>query len=217
MIRKIYRAFVKRQSGFSLFELVIVIVLIGILAAAVAISYAGIQSRVHNLKRRSDISSVQERLEVYAARNGGKYPITSTHQSDNWRTIDVLRDSNCFNGPADIEWVPDFKNLPQSVTNTGAETGADGKSGCYLYVSNGEEYVLSAWNMVSKPTTEKSFYRRLGFRPFQTPTSTQFYTCNENEVGGKKGKNYDIDADYYKHSYTVSNITDCDETPPAGA
>jgi hypothetical protein len=91
----------------------------------------------------------------------------------------------------------------------------DGIVGCYLYVSNGQEYVISAWNMVTIPQTSV-LYRRLGFRDFQTTSSTQFYTCNANSVGGATG-GYDSSEDYYKHSYTVSNITDCDETPPAGA
>jgi hypothetical protein len=91
-----------------------------------------------------------------------------------------------------------------------------GNAGCYLYASNGAQYVLSAWNMLSSPQSDKPLYRRLGFRAFQTSTSTQFYTCNDNVIGGANG-GYDITSDYYKHSYTLSNITDCDETPPPGA
>ena len=70
--------------------------------------------------------------------------------------------------------------------------------------------------MLASPQTTAPFYRRLGFRPFQTSTSTQFYTCNENVVGGANG-GYDITQDYYKHSYTLSNITSCDGTLPSGS
>jgi hypothetical protein len=28
---------------------------------------------------------------------------------------------------------------------------------------------------------------------------------------------YNVDNDYYKHSFTISNIAGCDETPPPGA
>ena len=70
--------------------------------------------------------------------------------------------------------------------------------------------------MLSSPQTDAPFYRRLGFRQFQTDTSTQFYSCNENAIGGKSQGNYKIQDDYYKHSYTITNITDCDETPPPG-
>jgi hypothetical protein len=87
--------------------------------------------------------------------------------------------------------------------------------GCYLYASNGSQYVISAWNVSPVPQTS-TLYRRLGFRAFQSDSSTQFYTCNDNVVGGANS-GYDADKDYYKHSYTISNITSCDETPPPGA
>jgi hypothetical protein len=70
--------------------------------------------------------------------------------------------------------------------------------------------------MVNTPQTAK-LYHRQGFREFQTSNSTQFYTCNVKNIGGVTGGSYDITKDYYKHSYTLTNITDCDETPPSGA
>ena len=202
-----------RTKGFTIVELLIVITVLAILAAITIVAYNGAQERAQNVRRLSDIKSVQRVIEVYQTEHG-TYPQTTTNPKANWRAADVLTDDDCSNGSSTANWIPAVsERLPQS--GTVKPVGADGKTGCYLYVSDGKEYVLSAWNMLDTPQTA-TLYRRLGFREFQTDTSTQFYTCNSNTVGGAAG-GYDITKDYYKHSYTVSNITDCNETPPPGA
>ncbi|MDB5161804.1 MAG: PilE-like protein [Candidatus Saccharibacteria bacterium] len=206
-----------RGNGFTVIELLIVIVVIGILAAIMIVSYNGVQQRAQNVGRLSDLDNIASELALYAKDNNGLYPATTNNDTANWKTVDVRTDSGCFNGSSQTDWIPGIGSLPQSTPNTGASAGVNGNSGCYLYASNGKEYVLSAWNMLSSPSTTAPYYRRLGFRSFQTATSTQFYTCNDNVTGGANGNQYDITQDYYKHSYTLSNITSCDETPPSGA
>jgi len=203
----------RRVKGFTIVELLIVIVVISILALIVVATYNGVQNRARNSVRVSDIKTVQKLVEAYNAQNG-TYPQTTNNPVSNWKAFDVRTDDNCQNGSSQADWIPNLTSkLPQS--DQSYASGVDGINGCYLYVSNGAQYVISAWNMVSVPQAT-TMYRRLGFREFQTPTSTQFYTCNSNTAGGASG-GYDINQDYYKHSYTVSNITDCDETPPPGA
>lgn len=209
----------KRQraaAGFTIVELLIVIIVIGILASISIVSYNGVQRRAQDVRRQDDLNNVEALIAAYATQHGGVYPATTANSAANWRTVDVRTDANCFNGSAQADWVPGVGTLPQSVPNTGSGLGVDNTPGCYLYASNGVDYVLSAWNTLASPQTAKPYYRRLGFRPFQTATSTQFYTCNDNVVGGANG-GYDITRDYYKHSYTLSNITSCNETPPTGA
>lgn len=202
-----------RMRGFTIVELLIVIVVIAILASIAIVAYNGVQDRAQNTRRQSDIRSVQRLVEAYQVENGA-YPQTTNNPKANWRAADVRTDDDCSNGTSTASWIPGIlQNLPQSGTSK--PVGADGKTGCYLYVSDGKEYVISAWNMLDNPQTS-TMYRRLGFREFQTDTSTQFYTCNSNAVGGATG-GYNITEDYYKHSYTISNITDCNETPPTGA
>ena len=200
-------------KGFTIVELLIAIVVIGILAAIVVVSYNGVQNTARNAQRLEDINRVTDLLDIYYTKNGS-YPITTNQPQANWKSVDVRTDDNCTNGTSQADWIPNMtETLPQS--NQGGATGADGERGCYLYASNGTDFVLSAWNMISPPQTS-TLYRRQGFREFQTSTSTQFYTCNSNTVGGASGA-YNINADYYKHSYTITNITGCDETPPPGA
>jgi prepilin-type N-terminal cleavage/methylation domain-containing protein len=216
-VKNITKRVIERiQRGFTIVELLIVIVVLGILFLIAIVSYGSINDRVDDIGIKSDLEKVEAMLAQYAARNDGLYPATTSNTSANWKAIDVETDSNCFNGSALEQWVPELVGLPQSTPNTGGQSGVGGSAGCYLYASNGEEYVVSAWNMLSEPSDTSRFYRRLGFRTFQTPTSDQFFTCNENVTGGMNS-GYNVDNDYYKHSLTISNIVGCDETPPPGA
>jgi type II secretory pathway pseudopilin PulG len=205
------------RTAFTIVELILVITVLGILVAISVVAYNGVQERAQDVRRLSDLGNIASSLALYAKDNNGTYPSTTNNTTANWRSIDVRTDSNCFNGSAQTDWVPGIGSLPQSVPNTGSQAGVSSVPGCYLYASNGTDYVLSAWNMLSTPKDTGPYYKRLGFRTFQTPTSTQFYTCNDNVTGGSNGSSYDITQDYYKHSYTISNITSCDETPPPGA
>jgi len=209
--KRVFKTSLGREGGFTIVELLIVITVIGILAAIVIVTYSGVQERARNANRQSDVKTVQKIVELYKVENG-MYPVTTNNPQANWHAADVRTDSNCSNGSSQPDWIPNIsQQLPQSISSS----GVDGLRGCYLYVSDGNEYVISAWNMISDPQTS-TLYRRLGFRQFQSDSSTQFYTCNNNVVGGANG-GYDISKDYYKHSYTVSNITNCNETPPLGA
>ena len=64
----------KRTSrGFTIVELLIVIVVIGILAALVIVTYNGIQQRARDTERKTDIKGMQGQLEAYWA-DQAKYP-----------------------------------------------------------------------------------------------------------------------------------------------
>ncbi len=69
------------QKGFTIVELLIVIVVIGILAALVITTYSGIQQKGRNTERQTDLKAVQGQLEAYYAQNGA-YP-TLDNLNDN--------------------------------------------------------------------------------------------------------------------------------------
>lgn len=74
----------KQQKGFTIVELLIVIVVIGILATLVIVTFTGIQQKARNTKRQTDINAIQSHLEAYKAQNG-YYP-TMAHVNDStWR------------------------------------------------------------------------------------------------------------------------------------
>ena len=55
----------KRQSGFTIVELLIVIVVIGILATLVIVTFTGIQQKARNSKRQTDINALGSHIEAY--------------------------------------------------------------------------------------------------------------------------------------------------------
>ncbi|MBC7581851.1 prepilin-type N-terminal cleavage/methylation domain-containing protein [Aeromicrobium sp.] len=71
----------KQNKGFTIVELLIVIVVIGILAGLVITTYNGIQQKARNTERTTDLKTFQSQLEAYNA-NNGRYP-TSTDLGTN--------------------------------------------------------------------------------------------------------------------------------------
>lgn len=73
----------RKQSGFTIVELLIVIVVIGILAAIVITTFTGVQKKGRDADRKSDINAIYSQVEVYFAQEG-KYP--SLNQMNNSAT-----------------------------------------------------------------------------------------------------------------------------------
>lgn len=73
----------KRNQGFTIVELLIVIVVIGILALLVITTYSGIQAKARNSKRQTDIQSLQTQLEAFFSQNG-YYPSLTDMNSQTW-------------------------------------------------------------------------------------------------------------------------------------
>lgn len=60
----------KTKSGFTIVELLIVIVVIGILAAITIVAYNGIQGRANDAKVRSVASQVAKAFQLWSAQSG---------------------------------------------------------------------------------------------------------------------------------------------------
>ena len=138
-----------RRKGFTIVELLIVIVVIGILAAITIVAYNGIQTRARDTQRASDLSSIVKALEIYRTTNGLYPAATSTAGAGSWE------ESNETAGTF-MEYL-NVSKTPTDPTNNGTyryryHRYNAGYGGCTA--SRGAYYVLIALfeSASSKPT-----------------------------------------------------------------
>lgn len=65
-----------RRDGFTIVELLIVIVIIGILAAITIVAFNGVQNRAKTAAIQSSVSQANKKILAYAAQNSDQYPAT---------------------------------------------------------------------------------------------------------------------------------------------
>lgn len=73
-----------RQNGFTIVELLIIIVVIAILVAIILATHSGIEVKTNNNTRQADIQYLQTQLETYDSQNG-HYPSLTDINSVSWR------------------------------------------------------------------------------------------------------------------------------------
>ncbi|MEO5949814.1 MAG: type II secretion system protein [Candidatus Saccharimonadales bacterium] len=78
----------KSEKGFTIVELLIVIVVIGILASIVIVAYNGVQGRAKSSKALTNARAVQDSAEAYNGDNGS-YPLTLAALRANTNSVTV--------------------------------------------------------------------------------------------------------------------------------
>jgi prepilin-type N-terminal cleavage/methylation domain-containing protein len=77
------KLFKLKSRGFTVIELLVVIIIIGVLSTILLLTYSGVQQKEHNTTRVNDIKLIQSQLEAYYAENG-KYPTIGDLNSSTW-------------------------------------------------------------------------------------------------------------------------------------
>lgn len=104
----------KRNQGFTIVELLIVIVVIGILAMLVITTYGGIQAKARNSQRQSDIQSLATQIEAYYSQNQ-HYPSWANINDEDWRSGDGEGEGNMKS--LDLQALIDPSNADQADTS----------------------------------------------------------------------------------------------------
>ncbi len=103
---------IKKDSGFTIVELLVVIVVIGILAAITIISYTGVTARAKTTQAQTNAQSARNVADIYNADNGS-YPPTAATFSDAGLTTKLP--SNMFVVPGIGGTAGAFTGAPVSV------------------------------------------------------------------------------------------------------
>ncbi|MBC7869049.1 prepilin-type N-terminal cleavage/methylation domain-containing protein, partial [Candidatus Saccharibacteria bacterium] len=77
-----------RQPGFTIVELLIVIVVIGILAAISIISYGGLQQRARDTVRKNDLAQLSKTIKLYSVDKGDYVEAGCGASGNGWLSSD---------------------------------------------------------------------------------------------------------------------------------
>lgn len=101
----------RKQQGFTIVELLIVIVVIGILAALVITTFTGIQQKARNTERQTDINGLHQALEAFYAQES-RYPSFTELNTSTFRTGPDAKlkglDPGAFKDPKTAQTGPNY-------------------------------------------------------------------------------------------------------------
>jgi type II secretory pathway pseudopilin PulG len=125
----------RTQQGFTIIELLIVVLLLIILGTIVALTYSGVQAKNRNGERQTTVNALQGQMEAYYAQYN-KYPTLANLNDANWR------EKNTKNLAADVLQDPRWNKNIQQCTNTStgkAIAASQPADNCFSYQVTGSD------------------------------------------------------------------------------
>lgn len=119
------------QSGFTVIELLVVIVVLALLSVLSINFYTSSQARGRDTNRVKDIGEIQLKLEEYANANNGGYPNTFTSATFPNMDIETLKDPS--GKSITINAIVENKEAADKVANPTKDSAAN-----YLYIPYGK-------------------------------------------------------------------------------
>jgi len=143
----------KSSRGFTIVELLIVIVVIGILAAIVIVAFNGVQNRANGTSVKSDLAALAKKIEMAKTDSLGEvYPSSSlvTSTAANGLGFKFTKDA----------YLDEGNNLPYCRSTDGKRYGvaARAKGGEAYYISSevsGVQPYTWAWTNTAATTCDK--------------------------------------------------------------
>lgn len=133
----------KSTQGFTLVELLIVIVVIAILAAITLVAYNGIQAKANDSRRLQDVSDIEKSLLLYKI-NNGSFPASAPNPGNS--SFEISTDPGFLSSLASVDGNHVFSSPSGSTYYY--HTFAAGQYGCPA--SMGPFYVLWIQGMQSQ-------------------------------------------------------------------
>jgi len=131
-----------RKSGFTLVEILIVVVILGILAAIVIPQFTDASTEAKESALCSDLQTMRSQIELYKIQHNDNPPSLATFKDQMTEQTDVEGDPGVDYGPY-LQQVPtnqfnDSKQLDGSGAAGGPGVGGDAEAGWDYDETNGE-------------------------------------------------------------------------------
>lgn len=121
--------YTKCDAGFTVIELLIIAIIVGILGTLVATTYHGVQAKNRNAERQSSIKELQSHLETYyAQQENSHYPTFANLSDPKWRAKHLPNLPE--NALRDPQWTKDVKDC---TVNGQPAPSAKPVAKCYSY------------------------------------------------------------------------------------
>jgi prepilin-type N-terminal cleavage/methylation domain-containing protein len=132
----------RKESGFTIIELLIVIIVIGILATLVITTFSGIQRNARDRTREADINALHSQIEYYYGQNG-TYPTLANLNDATWRSTNLKGlDSEALKDPkgasATLVAAPAASSYAYVVTPANCDNASGGDCTAYVLTATYE-------------------------------------------------------------------------------
>jgi len=132
----------RKQGGFTIIELLIVIIVIGILATLVITTFSGIQRNARNRTREADINALHSQIEYYYGQQG-VYPTLANLNDATWRSTNLKGlDAEALKDPqgsaSTLVAAPAADSYAYAVTPANCDNGSGGDCTAYTLTATYE-------------------------------------------------------------------------------